>query len=205
MPKNSFVRYGLQAAFFIAVCTLTLFAVQRWGPKGAEGSASKTGEKPRGDTIEGVQGLNAGETVTLPELSDLGDGTVRPGGAGRKYTLIAFFSSSCPGCVVDSDMWRDLNVETPKRDASFYLINVGDEPEAVKKFAAAHDLGGLPLLFDPQRKVGHDLRVNFVPQYVLLSAEGRVIKRWDGVQNYDRRKGAEQLDKFFAPAGGQNF
>ena len=205
MPKYSFVRLGLQAAFFIAVCGLTFFTVQRWGAKSVEELAAKTGERPRGDTIEGIKGLNEGETVTLPELSDLGGAVVRPGMAGQRYMLLAFFSSSCPGCVVDSDMWRDLNAEAAKRKVAFYVINAGDAPEDVKKFATAHDLGSLPVLFDPQRTVGRDLKVNFVPQYLLLSAEGRVIKRWDGVQNYDKQKGTEQLDKFFASAGGRNF
>jgi peroxiredoxin len=197
MSKNPFIRFGLQAAFFIAVCTLTFFAVQRWG--------SKTAEKPRGDTIESVKGLTEGETVTLPELSDLKGGTVRLSTTDQKYVLLAFFNSSCPGCVIDSDLWKDLSAEGPKRNVAFYLVNVGDNQETVKKFVAAYKLDSLPVLFDLQQKVGPSLKINFVPQYVLLSAGGRVIKRWDGVRNYDKQKGMEQLNKFFDPTHGERF
>jgi hypothetical protein len=58
----------------------------------------------------------------------------------------------------------------------------------------------LSILFDPTRKVGPQLKVGFVPQYILFNGSGQVLRRWDGIRHYDKTGGSEQLAEFFQPS-----
>jgi hypothetical protein len=48
------------------------------------------------------------------------------------------------------------------------VINVSDERPDLENFVAAYNLQQLPILFDPTRKVGPQLKIGFVPQYILF-------------------------------------
>lgn len=183
-------KMALQILFFIAAFGLTLLAIQKWNSKPASGQHQ--------DTIEGVSGMNAGETVALPELANLRGGRVALAKEG-KYLLFAFFNTSCQGCAIDSELWRDLSAESVNRKQAFYLINVGDDEANIRKFVEAYNLGDVPVLFDPEQRVGKNFKVGFVPQYLLLTSDGQVLKRWDGLRHYDKQKGAAQLAQFFNP------
>jgi len=66
---------------------------------------------------------------------------------------------------------------------AFFLIDVGNGRAALDKFVEAYDLGSLSILVSNGPSVGKMLKVNIVPQYLLLDKRGTVLHRWDGVQH----------------------
>jgi peroxiredoxin len=189
------LRIALTVAAFTVASGATYVAIHRWKTVDPKPDAVKSTSQQ--DTLEGVSGLTAGEVVALPQLSTLAGDTVSLGSLGKERLLCVFISTRCPGCTRDAELWQELDKEAGRRNASFYLINVSDERAEVERFVTAYNLQQLSILFDPTHKVGPQLKVGFVPQYILFSGNGHVLRRWDGVRHYDKSGGSEQLAEFF--------
>lgn len=71
---------------------------------------------------------------------------------------------------------------------AFYVISVDDDQSRVEKYARAYEFDDLPVLFDLQRQALTTFNIRFVPQYILLTPEGRVLARWNGVRRYALNK-----------------
>ena len=191
------IRIALGIVAFTVASGATYVAVHRLRSVDSKPNAVKaTGQT---DTLEGVRGLTAGEVVALPQLTTLAGDTVKLGNLGEEPLLCVFISTRCAGCTRDGELWQDLNREAASRGASFYLIDVSDERAEIDRFVAAYNLQQLSILFDPTHKVGPQLKVNFVPQYILFKGNGEVLHRWDGIRHYDKTSGAGQLAEFFQP------
>ncbi len=188
------LRVILSVVAFMAASGMTYIAIQRWTAVKPVNSSTH-----RQDTLEGVPGLTEGEIISLPQLTALTGETVNLGALRQQRVLCVFVSSRCPGCIRDVDLWRELTEESGKRGVAFYLIGVGDELADIEKFSSAYSLQELPILFDSTHKVGPHLKVGFLPQYILFKRNGEVVHRWDGIRNYDKRTGSEQLAEFFQP------
>lgn len=191
------LRIALTVVAFTIASGATYVALHRW--KAAEPRPNAVKTTGRQDTLEGVSGLTSGEVVSLPQLTTLAGETVSLSNLGKERLLCVFISTRCPGCTRDAELWQELKKEAASRDASFYVINVSDERGEVENFVAAYNLQQLAVLFDPTHKVGPQLKVGFVPQYILFDRSGRVLHRWDGVRHYDKSGGSEQLTEFFQP------
>jgi peroxiredoxin len=187
------IKILLPAAVFVIAAGLTYLGVTQW--------TTQQSEKKTKDTLDGVQGLVEGEVITLPELKTLSGETVALHQLPADKLLLVFFTPACPGCALDAGLWRDLHAESAKRGKAFYLIDVGNDRDALEKFTTAHNLANVPVLFDDNRQVGRALKVNIVPQYLLVARDGKVLRRRDGVRRYGQPPGPEELAKFFQSAG----
>ena len=191
------LRMVLIVAAFTVASGATYVAIHRWKAVDPKPDALiTTGQH---DMLEGVSGLTAGEVVTLPQLTTLAGNTISLGSLGKERLLCVFVSTRCPGCTRDAELWQELDKEAARRNARFYLIDVTDDRAEVERFVAAYNLQQLSILFDPAHKVGPQLKVGFVPQYILFNGNGQVLHRWDGIRQYDKNGGPEQLGKFFQP------
>jgi len=197
-PMKTFLKIMLLVAAFTVASGATYEAFHRWSAAEYKRTAAS---KPVGrqDTLDDVSGLTEGEVVTLPQLTTLTGETVSLGSVGKERLLCVFISTRCQGCTRDAELWQELNKEATKREASFYVINVSDGRGELERFVAAYNLQQLSILFDPTQKVGPQLKVGFVPQYILFNRSGQVLHRWDGIRHYDKSGGSEQLAQFFQP------
>jgi peroxiredoxin len=172
--------------FPIVVCilgfALTFFLIQKPPAKEKPVVAQKT-ERPT------APGVAIGEVVTLPNIATLGGEPATITDPGEKGVVCVLISVECENCSIDAQFWRDLSEESAKRGMGFYLISVDNSQAKVKNFAQAYDIEQLPVYFDPDSLAIRNLRVNVVPQYLLISANGRIMGRWDGVRRY---KGKQQ-------------
>jgi peroxiredoxin len=189
-------RIVLTIAAFTVASTATYLAIHRW--KGVDTKPHAVKSTGQQDTLEGVSGLSAGEVVALPQLATLTGDTVNLGSLGRERLLCVFISTRCPGCTRDAELWQELDKEAARREAGFYLINVSDERAEIERFVSAYNLQQLSILYDPTHKVGPQLKVGFVPQYILFNRNGQVLHRWDGIRRYDKSGSSEQLAEFFS-------
>ena len=53
------------------------------------------------------------------------------------------------------------------------------------------------MLVSDGRSVGQIMKVNIVPQYLLITKSGKVLHRWDGVRHYEQPPASDELAKFF--------
>jgi peroxiredoxin len=156
-----------------------------------------TVKRQQRDTIEGASGPTEGATVTLPTLTTPKGEKVNLANLKEERVLCVFVTSQCSGCVRDLDLWKDLHRESSKRGTAFYLIDISDDSAEVERFSSAYQLQDMPLLYDPEQKIGARLKIGFVPQYVLFTRAGQVVHRWDGVQPYEKQGDASQLAEYF--------
>lgn len=198
MFQKMLSKFVLPVVMFIIAGGITLISIQVWrGYTKASDQpipqTKSTASQP--EVIEGVRGLNPNEVVALPELPSLNGGTVALSSLKEDYLLLCFVSTSCGGCAKDSDFWKALKEEAAKRKVAFYLISVADEQSETERFVRAHGLEGLPMLYDPDRRAARSFKAGFSPQYVLLTAKGQVIARWDGLRYYQGQP--EKLSQLF--------
>jgi len=191
---KSALRILLLAVAFMAASATTYLAIHKWGAV----KPASSGERQQ-DTIAGVPGLREGEIIALPEVTTLTGAKVSLANLKEERLLCVFISSRCAGCTRDADLWKDLKLTARTRGVAFYLIDIGDDATEVGKLSSAYDLQDLPILIDPSKRIGKSLRVELVPQYLLVTRSGQVLHRWDGIQHYDRTNGSEQLARYFEP------
>jgi peroxiredoxin len=191
---KTLLKVVLLVLAFTAASGATYIAVQK-----RKASEPIKPTKHRQDTIEGVNGLSEGETVTLPTLSTPNGEKVNLANLREEHLLCVFVGSICSGCPRDADLWRELSSEAGKRGVAFYLVNISDQLPDLEQFNSAYNLQSLPLLYDPNQKIGQQLKVGFLPQYVLFTRDGQVVHRWDGIRNYNKNASPEQLAQFFEP------
>lgn len=184
------IRILLPAIVFVVAVGLTYLGITRWPNTQLQRAKAE-------DTIDGIQGLGEGEVISLPELTSLRGERVALGNVATDKLLLVFFTPACEGCARDAGLWRSLNEEAAKRSTAFYLIDVGHDRDGLDKFIAAYDLASLPILVSEGRSIGPLLKVNIVPQYLLVAKSGKVLHRWDGVRRYEQTPGPEELAKFF--------
>jgi peroxiredoxin len=197
MTAKGVLSFILPIAVFLTVAGVVYFA---FSPRRAEPRAEQSVDQSKqksADKIAGIEGLNEGETVKFPALTTVDGKPVFLDQTKEKTIICVFFSPSCAGCNKDVEFWRDLKEESNKREAAFYIIDVGSDTEALKNFISAYKIEALPILIDPRRRVGPDLKINFVPTYLLFAKDGKVLHRFDGVRNYDRTRGQGQVSEFF--------
>lgn len=145
-------------------------------------------------TLNDIPGVAEGETVKLPKLQTLQNNYVDLSALKENYLLGVFVSTECAGCAQDSQFWKDLRQETSEKDVAFYVISLDVDQEKVERFVQAYSFGDLPVLFDPQREALTSFKIHFVPQYILLTREGRVGASWKGLRRYDPKQ-KDAVDK----------
>ena len=184
------VQVCLMAALFAIAAVTTIVVIQKW--KKTESTAATTQQ----GSIDEIPGLAGGDVVQLPKLPTLKNDYVDLSTVEQQYLLCAFISTDCEGCSEDERFWKDLLNEISDKNVKFYLISVDRDQAKVQTFAKTYYFENLPVLFDPQRQALNAFKIQFVPQYVLLTSSGKVIKRWSGIRRYDpnHQNATERLD-----------
>lgn len=163
---------------FLMAAALSYVGVTHW-PRAVE----QTVKPNSSDTIAGIDGLVAGDVIVFPQMRTLkGEPAALDKVATEKF-LFVFFTPSCEGCSLDAALWKSLKEESAKRSTAFYLIDVGHDRAVLDKFIEAYNLESLPILVSEGPSIGKMLKVNIVPQYLLIDKRGNVLHRWDGVQH----------------------
>jgi len=96
-----------------------------------------------------------------------------------EYVLINFWGTWCPSCRIEHPYLNRLKAEGVK----IYGVDYKDKLEPAKQWLA--DLGD-PYernIFDPQGRLGFDMGVTGAPETFLVSPEGVVLLRYQGVMS----------------------
>lgn len=141
----------------------------------AAGCASAAGSPPASNpAAQHVVGSNA-HTYRVGELS-----------ARHAWTVLVFFSATCPTVTAHDQrlkgLWRDFR----SRGVGFYAIasEAGFTPQHQKREAALRAYP-FPLLVDPRSALARHLNVRYASQVFVLEPEGAVV--YTGSIDSDRR------------------
>jgi peroxiredoxin len=181
MTVNARLKTALSVAIFVMAAALSYVGVTHW-PKPVQQTTKPNSQ----DTLAGIDGLIEGDIIIFPQMRTLKDEPAALHKVATEKFLFVFFTPSCAGCSLDAALWKNLHAESAKRDTAFYLIDVGHDRAALDNFIEAYSLQSLPILISEGRSVGQTLKVNIVPQYLLIEKGGKVLHRWDGVQHNKR-------------------
>ena len=187
---KTWVQACLLAALFIVAAGTTIFVIQKW--RKTENTMTPT----RQGSADEIPGLATGDVVKLPKLPTLKNDYVDLSTPEKQYLLCAFISTDCEGCSQDERFWKDLRNEITDKGVRFYVISIDRDQAKVQTFARTYEFEDLPVLFDPQREALAAFKIQFVPQYVLLTTGGKVVTRWNGIRRYEpgRQNATEKLD-----------
>ena len=187
---KTWVQACLLAALFTIAAVTTIFVIQRWRKTEIPAATTRQG------ATDEIPGLAGGDVVQLPKLPTLKNDYVDLNTLEQKYLLCAFISTECGGCSEDERFWKDLLKEIGDKNVKFYVISIDPDQAKVQTFARAYDFENLPVLFDPQKQALNAFKIQFVPQYVLLTGSGKVFTRWNGIRRYDpnHQNATEKLD-----------
>lgn len=116
----------------------------------------------------------------------------------RRPMVLSFFATWCIPCKAEIPVLHQMQAAHPQ--VRFYLVNVEEQSELVKKYVAANDIS-LPVLMDMYsvvaKKYGivNNENVAVLPQLVLVDAAGNLVYAHEGYQAGDELELQETLQK----------
>ncbi len=162
---------------FLCGITITLVLVPRRGKNATE--------NPGSVDIKEIPGLSVGEIAVMPTMHNLSLEPVRLDADEAAYRFFVVFGSNCDACEKDVEFWRLLAKEAERRKVSFALVAMDSDGDAVRLFLDRLGFHDLPAVFDRQGEANRNFKIRMVPQYLLLTKEGRVVGRWTGLSHLD--------------------
>lgn len=95
----------------------------------------------------------------------------------KVYTLLHFWGSWCGPCIRHMPAWNALASKYASADIAFVNIAIDDQQQnwqkAIKKYKVA-GVNGIDYQ-DSAKSIKRKTLISYVPQYVLIDSEGRVI------------------------------
>ena len=174
----------------------------------------RLGDKPAAETFvlalptdarrvnEIYRELSGEETATrlgqpLPKLSLSSARRQRRGAAAaapdKKATVLIFWATWCAASVEDMPAVHQFVTAYKDRGVTFYAVNVGEQPGAVRRFTAKHPLVSSVLL-DPHSKATSALRVSELPAVAIIAPDNTVRAILHGTAKELQGELAAQLD-----------
>jgi cytochrome c biogenesis protein CcmG, thiol:disulfide interchange protein DsbE len=112
----------------------------------------------------------------------------------RAVSLVHFWATWCPPCLVELPELVELGRDWESERFGVVLIAVADEPEAARRFVGTRDL---PLLFDPGWEVAHRFSTRQLPETHVVVA-GEVVESFVGAQRWSDPAVRSRVQKWMA-------
>jgi thiol-disulfide isomerase/thioredoxin len=95
----------------------------------------------------------------------------------KGYTLLHFWGSWCGPCIAHLPEWNALTQKYRGANISFVNIAINDEYKAWQKAIKKYKVAGINGIdyADTTKSIAHKTLISYVPQYVLIDKEGKVI------------------------------
>lgn len=100
-----------------------------------------------------------------------------------KKVVVNIWASWCPPCRAEMPSLQSLHGKLDKDKVAFVLLSVDDSPEDAGEFKATQKLQ-LPVYF-PGEGLPSLFNVQAIPSTFIFNEKGELIKRMDGMDDYD--------------------
>lgn len=148
-----------------------------------------------------LQTLNIDSTFQqdLPQFEFRDGGkTLTPQNMIGKWTLVSFWSYSCPPCLQEMPSLDQLALSWQGPSLEIITVNVDDEGtdnfELAKSFLQEMDIS-LPTIFDRQKVLSRAFSVTEYPRHFLVNPEGKIVWQASGAYQWDEASARDQLLK----------
>jgi peroxiredoxin len=134
-----------------------------------------------GQGLSEVPGWPAAEDF---ELADLQGHRHRLADSRGRVLVLAFWASWCIPCREELPSLQRAAAQLRDRDVVILGVNLGEDPETVRRFAQQQALS-LPLLLDTESRVATAWQVRGLPTAFVVDRDGRVVLRANGARRWD--------------------
>ncbi len=125
-----------------------------------------------------------------------GNKVLTPQNFKQKWTLLSFWSYSCPPCLEEMPSLNQLSLSWSGPEMEVVTVNVDEEKsenfELAKAFLQDQEIV-LPTLFDKQRVLTKAFAVDVFPRHFLVNPEGEIVWEGQGSYKWDSQKSRDQL------------
>ena len=90
-----------------------------------------------------------------------------------EVVLIDFWATWCAPCHVQARILEPIHREYKDKGVKFFAVDLGESPEAVRKFLARNPLP-YPALLDPDDNAAERLQVFALPTLLIVDRSGRI-------------------------------
>jgi rhodanese-related sulfurtransferase/thiol-disulfide isomerase/thioredoxin len=103
-----------------------------------------------------------------------------------KVVFMNFWATWCPPCVAEMPNIQSLYGKMPADQVAFVMVSLDDDPEKARKFI---DRKGFTFpVYTPQGPMPSAYASQVIPTTFVLSPDGKVVARHDGMADYDSDK-----------------
>ena len=141
------------------------------------------------DTTNWTKSVPVGSTMPHFELSSLNGGVVSSEAINAQLTLLVFFAlDDCPACLLESKLWRDIDMTYEDSDVT--VLGITTAPIDTYKmtiFKRGRHIE-FPILLDSAGKYKDTFGITNTPTKVLVDNLGRIIDASDSGQSLVEHK-----------------
>lgn len=137
--------------------------------------------------------LSLQQPLAMPQqgLTDL-DGNLVSITEKNQPTILHFWASWCVPCRAEFSDLEAAKEQVMAIPGNVYAVNLGDRREGIERFLQDYPLS-YPVLSDRTGYSEQQWGVKTLPQTLLIDAEGRIVKRFEGVQSWEDAGFIKQL------------
>lgn len=137
--------------------------------------------------------LSLQQPLAMPQqgLTDL-DGNLVNVTEQNQPAILHFWASWCAPCRAEFSDLEAAKEQVMALPGNFYAVNLGDRRKGIERFLQDYPLS-YSMLSDRAGYSEQRWRVKTLPQTLIVDAEGNVLKRFQGVQNWSDSNFIEQL------------
>ena len=152
--------------------------------------------------LAALSGCRSRQAVPAPDftLKDLSGKTVHLADFRGHPVMLDFWATWCGPCRLSIPLVQKF-YETHKDKGLIVLgINVDEDPSGVYPFVQRFQMT-YPILYAGGSPVSDALGVEGIPTFILLDAQGRIVRRFEGFSMDMPEAWAYELQRLSTPAG----
>jgi thiol-disulfide isomerase/thioredoxin len=135
---------------------------------------------------------DAAENIPSFNLKDINGNVVNLVSMKGKKVFVNLWATWCPPCRKEMPSIQKLSAEVNKNNVVFVMLSLDDDFEKAKAYVQENNLM-LPIYY-PAETLPELFNVNGIPATFIFNEKGKLIKRVDGMDNYDSGKYRDLLN-----------
>lgn len=187
-PQSTYRFMAVVAIFLIVLFGVAIF------------SLSRTTSAPWAQPLK-IPEIHSTSSTPLPQFEFSNDKTsVNPESFKGHWTLLNFWSISCPSCLLELPAMNEMALNWPSGELQILTVSsdlATEELEMGRRFLEENQIV-LPTIFDRDGKIKAAFNVTDLPRHFLVDAKGMIVWEAVGAFRWNDSSVRDQLTKLMA-------